>query len=290
MIKINRGQTPKFLSSDKVLAAKNHLADSASKGDRQERLRFDMSILRTVKDDLVKACNNKCAYCESLLGVVSHSDIENFRPKGGARGFNTEQYAPNHYWWLAYEWDNLLVSCQICNQKYKRDYFPLENESLRSPIGATGNELLKEQALLIDPATDNPSEHLEFDENGYVRELTKKGKVTIEILGLNRTDLIERRKSEASNLRNRLEIMRFTTDFSNQYTREFVEYIKILYSDNPTQPYTAMQRIIFDNWYEQNSALWENAKNKQKDQSKTVRQEKFERIHLVTVCLRLRSD
>lgn len=277
MIKINRGPIPKFLNSDKVMAAKKLLAESASKRGRQERLRFDMSILKTVRDDLIRACNNKCAYCESLLGVVSYSDIENFRPKGGARGFNKDQYAPDHYWWLAYEWDNLLVSCQICNQKYKRDYFPLESESMRSRIGAFGYDLLNEQALLIDPATDNPSEHLAFDENSRIFELTKKGKVTIEILGLNRADLVERRRIEASNLQNRLEIIRLTSDFSNQFTREFVEYIKILFSDNPTQPYTAMQRNIFDIWYEQNSELWENAKKKQKDRSKIVRQEKFEK-------------
>lgn len=287
MIKINRGPIPKFLSSDKVKAAKEHLAQSASHGERQERLRFDMSILNAVSDDLVKACNNKCVYCESPLDPSSIIDIENFRPKGGARGFDTNQYAPMHYWWLAYEWDNLLVSCQICNQKYKRDYFPLEHERLRSPIGATGNELLKEQALLIDPAMDNPSEHLEFNENGYVRELTKKGKVTIEILGLNRTDLIEGRQNEAEFFRNRLEIMQTTTDFSNQFARDLVEYIKVLYSENPTQPYTAMQRTLFDNWYEQHSALWENAKKKHKDRSKTVRQEKFEKSEFSNVTIEI---
>ena len=54
---------------------------------------------------------NKCAYCESPA-ESQHGDVEHFRPK-------------SVWWWLALCYDNYLLSCQICNQSYKGDKFPL---------------------------------------------------------------------------------------------------------------------------------------------------------------------
>jgi uncharacterized protein (TIGR02646 family) len=277
MIKINKGPAPEYLNSDKMRIARKRLAENVENSGRQERLRFETNLLLPVKGELLRLSGNKCAYCESILGVISTGDIENFRPKAGAKGFNKEEYAPMHYWWLAYSWDNLFVACQICNQKYKRDYFPLEQEQFRCRIGATDTELMMEQALLIDPCLDNPGEHLAFEENGYVNELSKKGKVTIEILGLNRTELVDRRRKEADQLKDKLEIMRFTTDLSNRFTKDFTAYIKELYADMPAQEYVALQRTVFENWYEQNSALWEEAKKRQNDNTKTRRTQKADK-------------
>jgi hypothetical protein len=67
------------------------------------------------KEALKQECggvNARCAYCESPTAVVSFGDVEHFRPK-------------SFYWWLAYCYDNYTFSCQICNQKYKSDKFPL---------------------------------------------------------------------------------------------------------------------------------------------------------------------
>ncbi|WP_099864914.1 hypothetical protein [Pararhizobium haloflavum] len=65
----------------------------------------------------------KCAYCEASTSVVAHGDVEHFRPK-------------SLYWWLAYDFDNYLFSCQICNQIYKKDFFPVtpENQRLPAPV------------------------------------------------------------------------------------------------------------------------------------------------------------
>jgi len=269
-----RGPIPKFLESEKVLRVKKDLELNTTKSARQERLNFDTSLLKEVKVDLLNMCNNKCAYCESRVGVVSFGDVENFRPKAGARGFNSDEYAPMHYWWLAYEWDNLLISCQICNQKYKRDFFPVEDEKRRAKVGVKGNDLITEGALLIDPCLDNPAEHIEFDENGYVRELTKKGKVTIEILGLNRTDLAERRKTTSLELKQRLEMLKIISDSSSEFISALTAYIKELFSNNPSQEYAALQRIVFDDWYEQNATLWERVKIMHNDKSTTKRRAK----------------
>src|SRR5688572_23708692 len=111
MIKIKRGPAPKFLKSTKVKSAIEHLIDSSENMLRQERFRFDASVLEEVRPDLMKMCQGKCAYCETSVGAIGIAEIEHYRPTSGARGMGKE-YAPNHYWWLAYEWDNLLLVCQ----------------------------------------------------------------------------------------------------------------------------------------------------------------------------------
>jgi hypothetical protein len=64
------------------------------------------------KTRLKKDSGGKCAYCESPTDVVAHGDVEHFRPK-------------SIYWWLVYCFDNHLFACQICNQSFKGDKFPL---------------------------------------------------------------------------------------------------------------------------------------------------------------------
>jgi uncharacterized protein (TIGR02646 family) len=255
MIRIKRGPAPEFLSSEIVQAAKNKLSRSFENSARQERFRFEVSLLGQVKKDLMKMCNNKCAYCESRLDAVSYGDVENFRPKSGARGMNNE-YAPYHYWWLAYEWDNLLVACQICNQKYKRDYFPLEDESLRAPVGTMGEQLLLEKALLIDPSSEKPEQHLRFLDNGMVEEKTKKGKCTIEIMGLNRENLVRSRREAAENLKARLELAR---SGNMGEAKKLLQYSKELYSDHPPQEYAATLKATFTQWFSANINLWSTA-------------------------------
>jgi hypothetical protein len=69
----------------------------------------------------------------------------------------------------------------------------------RAKLGASWyeRELKIEKPLLLDPCEKgfDPDAHLVFDsETGRVAGLTKRGKVTIEIFDLNRSELIEARK------------------------------------------------------------------------------------------------
>lgn len=69
----------------------------------------------------------KCAYCESPVTATAHGDVEHFRPK-------------SIYWWLAYCYDNFLFACQICNQLYKGDHFPINtNQRMSCPIAILAN-------------------------------------------------------------------------------------------------------------------------------------------------------
>ena len=80
-----------------------------------------------VKGALGQMFHGKCAYCESKITVVTYGAIEHFFPKS--------QYPD-----LTFEWTNLLLSCDRCNDaNHKGTQFPLDT---------TGNP------LLIDPTDE----------------------------------------------------------------------------------------------------------------------------------------
>jgi 5-methylcytosine-specific restriction endonuclease McrA len=154
---------------------------------------------KEVKMRLEAIFSHKCAYCESSASHVTHYDVDHFRAK-------------SRYYWLAYEWSNLILSCPRCNRDKKRALFPLENEQVRlitHPIDNFGKFLKKEchilsatikseQSLIIHPALDNPKEHLRFCANGTVVGLTAKGNCSIELYDLNRTELVRMRKKKVT--------------------------------------------------------------------------------------------
>lgn len=143
---------------------------------------------------------DKCAYCESKYLATSWTDIEHYRPK-------------SKYYWLAYEWSNLLPTCPKCN-RLKNDEFPIINDEKRMKFHPELNgkldktkckittlELLNEEAYIINPEIDNPDLFLDFKiENNkkgieiYGIDVKNRGKKTIEVCNLNRVDLLKDRQ------------------------------------------------------------------------------------------------
>lgn len=148
-----------------------------------------------VRTTLKDAFHGKCAYCESEVLSIGHGDIEHWRPKGAVKGSAAE----GGYWWLAAKWENLLLSCALCNQPPgKGTQFPLAEGSPRA--AAEGDEEL-EQPLLIDPTSEDPDEFLgsvvvtEDDEELLLIQAIDepgdepRGQTTIEVFRLNRPEL-----------------------------------------------------------------------------------------------------
>lgn len=75
---------------------------------------------KKTKARLKKESGKKCCYCETPTSVSSWGDVEHFRPS-------------SKYWWLALCIDNFVYSCQICNQGYKGDDFPIRGAKLTEP-------------------------------------------------------------------------------------------------------------------------------------------------------------
>ncbi len=75
------------------------------------QFQFKKSIYanKVVKDALVVAQHSKCAFCESAFLHVAFGAVEHFRPKSGVKQRASDPLSRPGYFWLAYEWSNLLV-------------------------------------------------------------------------------------------------------------------------------------------------------------------------------------
>jgi len=170
--------------------AREFAADTAAFIDGSKAFLFDRSIYahEDVKSALIEDQHEKCAFCEAKPLPVSDGDIEHFRPKAAVRQAPTEALERPAYYWLAYEWTNLLFSCERCNRRHKANLFPLVDPSSRAKSPA--DDIAREQPQFIDPATEDPSAHITFREHVPVAVSgSVRGNATIESLGLRREAL-----------------------------------------------------------------------------------------------------
>ena len=160
--------------------------------------------------------HGKCGYCEAKITLDQHAgDVEHFRPKGGVTDendrpikvtFGKRKRAHPGYFWLAYDPLNLLPACIACNRpgkvgdrrvgKWKR--FPIAGKYATSPDG-----LAEEKPLLLNPLIpeDDPAFHLQFDpDTGRIIAKSDRGKMTVDILDLNREGLPEARREVYENV------------------------------------------------------------------------------------------
>lgn len=143
------------------------------------------SSLRTIQD-------GKCCFCEAKIDHISYGDVEHYRPKAGWVQGDEKLNRPG-YFWLAYDWSNLFLSCPICNQRHKKNYFPLLDNTRRAL--SFEQEIEDESPLFIKPDVENPENFIEFKEEIPFPILDdQRGDQTIKKLGLDRETLNENRR------------------------------------------------------------------------------------------------
>lgn len=218
MIHVNRGrvQEPEILKQNrpKVLTRLRKLYRSDEDYRLQRRYEFD-PLWKKSRSELDELFRGKCAYCES---VIDFGDVEHFRPKGGARGLDGKSFYPDCYWWLAYDWDNLLLACETCNQS-KRDFFPVSDEDKRASPEDRGSKLEREPRLLLDPCgPENPEEEILYTRDGEIVGITERAEVTIKVLSLNREDLRYKRRERVQAAERLIELL--ASDPDNQNAEE----------------------------------------------------------------------
>ena len=120
MIALQRDRTPAAIAPTYRIPGRDphllHLLDVQLK-----RKKLNQGVWKNVKDQLKRESRGKCAYCEMMADLGMHGDVEHIRPK-------------SVYWWLAYCYDNYAFSCQLCNQKFKGDQFPLAGQRMAAPV------------------------------------------------------------------------------------------------------------------------------------------------------------
>ncbi|MGV3617317.1 MAG: hypothetical protein ACO1SV_18480 [Fimbriimonas sp.] len=209
---------------------------------------FNADVWKELKKWLFKhVFFGKCAYCESPLELDRYmGDAEHVRPKG--RVTRKDAHAKRRravvrfsdgreldhpgYFWLAYDWRNLIPACSACNSgDAKVDQFPTEDGCLlavqlqpdevaglsEAPIGSVKfpgyyylfpHDLdLRERPLLLNPLNPvdqrHPRKHLRFGVGGTVVAIDGSdiGKHTIQVLKLDRDVLCRRRQKEQERIR-----------------------------------------------------------------------------------------
>ena len=194
-------RAPSALGSKEARAAYEQARayfERPAKERAQETFSFDDVVLADaeVRSALVATCAGKCAYCETPLAEQAML-VDRFRPASGALSLDGT-LSPDHYWWLAYTWENLYASCAEC-QSFKGARFPVREQ--RAAPGTTGEALRDERPLLLEPRHDDPEQHLVYSEDGSVASTTDEGRATIEILGLNRAQLLASRREALAEVR-----------------------------------------------------------------------------------------
>ncbi len=154
--------------------------------------------VKSIQKKLSDIYHLKCAYCEKkLLDVPKH--IEHYRPKRGG------------YYWLAYSWDNLLLSCGECNSA-KGNKFPTaksrvtyNNEPFEDIHNLGDNYDRLEEPQIINPEKEDISYLLKFDKDGVIFSEDPRVAESIKICNLNREPLVKLRQMILTDFRKDME-------------------------------------------------------------------------------------
>lgn len=124
MIKIRKSkQSPSILTGIRASASIQNIEVKLRSGTNPKSIVFDTLIYngRSVKEQLREDQHQKCAYCECDL-TGDYGAVEHYRPKKGWQEKHHDTLHEPGYYWLAYEWNNLLCSCDKCNRSVMKVY------------------------------------------------------------------------------------------------------------------------------------------------------------------------
>ena len=157
-----------------------------------------------VKDAFERHSSGKCWYVE-CKNPGADNDIDHYRPKSRV----AEDRTHPGYYWLAFEWRNLRLSCQRANRPRrdlesgatggKSDNFPLVNPEGRAH--APDDDLSAEIPAIVDPTNPGDVAMLTFGPSGEV-----------ELVSERKGEFIAETKLEASRLYLHLNWPRFRDD------------------------------------------------------------------------------
>lgn len=220
--------------------ARTHLDDCI---ENQDSSHFKGTIYghETVREQLSYIYHDKCCYCEVNIRPISTPHIEHFRPKGRVTGLD----GPGYYW-LGYEWTNLLLACPACNS-IKGTKFPLnlDNHIISHPIDGNmpptyamipvnAGYLNKERPLIINPEVIHPEGLFYFDYLCFIRPVKENtlATTTIKEIDLNRDDLVADRQEKVDDIINKIENQLFVR-YSNPGLTDiqFYEQLKLIFAD-----------------------------------------------------------
>lgn len=183
MIPITRTTEPPSLAKNKAvwlcelqqaIADYNLTSTEEARKKAKEEITKKQSKYRNkeIKKTLTVMQHGKCAYCESQIMTIGYGCIEHFRPKSKF---------PN----LCFDWDNLLLACDLCNST--------AHKGAKFPTAAQGGSY-------VNPCIDNPNDFFKFVYDPTTKlasvipiDNNIRAVITEKDLGLNRPILLKHR-------------------------------------------------------------------------------------------------
>ncbi len=203
---------------ERTMNAKKTIDDAIANGKKPEELEskdFKPAWSEdTWKEALSTSQNGLCAWCsrEPKEGGSS-GQVDHIRPKSEVyrdviinpprnghikRERHLPQLHPGYYW-LAYDPDNLVFCCQLCNIN-KSSFWPVE--PWRTPNAPASwkppSQGVQELELVLDPFDPffDPLKHFQFGKDGAMFEVPgdRRARATIDLVGLDKPPFTEQRE------------------------------------------------------------------------------------------------
>ena len=230
----------------KTLADKAEFETEKIRKAVKQGLNFSLSSIYRAKDvkrQLRNDQHGKCAYCERYLNG-DYGAVEHYRPVKAYQQCQGSPLQSPGYYWLCYDWKNLLLSCDTCNSSYKRNLFPLADERERN---IAEERIDKEIPLIINPVYDDPGTYIEYRQYEVCAKSVgqlgaTKGETTIKIFHLNDDPLLveSRRRAWGRYVREKT-ILKILSHYSNdslsidlsEFTDERAEFAGMFKYQNP---------------------------------------------------------
>jgi hypothetical protein len=211
----------------------------------------------------------KCAYCERFYKL----DVEHYRPKGEIRDEDNALLRAVGYYWLGYEWSNLLPSCISCNRdggKVSKFPFLAGGNPVTAPVfDQSGNldrifciinhqTLVGELPALLNPEIDlNIETYFTFEVDNDKQgikikgvDMNRRGEITANICKLNRQEIRRDRLQNVimefvNSVHNSIAILKATND-QNLFANQLNLLIRKIYSDcnEVTLSHTLLRKYI----------------------------------------------
>ena len=192
-----------------------------------------------IKEKLKEIYNGKCAFCEQKVELLH---VEHYRPK-------------TIYYWLAYSWDNLLLSCPFCNV-YKSTHFDVVEKIISSPskidlnnihtLAARYNQI--ERPLLLHPELEETTHLLDFKKDGSIKSSNNRMQYTIDTCKLDRKYLRDKRKKVLDKILEITEDIQFYEQ--NGHESRKMEKLETIINEafNPNEDFLALRQFAINNW------------------------------------------
>lgn len=238
MVKVEKESiVPASLNSDKTTERRGELI---AEGKYIYKNVYDNRYKKEdIKEALKRGSHKKCVYCEKNVNDENFP-VEHYRPK-------------SVYYWLAYSWDNLLLSCDKCNTK-KSDKFEIAgskavySEECLAEIHTLGSAYdAEELPSLVNPVKEDVENKLTFTLAGRIESTDSRCAYTIETCDLDRATAQENRKAIWSELYNKItdrvqEIRNGDRDAMIKLNGLIEDFTKE--AANPKMEYLAFRRYI----------------------------------------------